>query len=348
MKKFLGYIAVLFMIFGTTSARAQEHQYKLACIGFYNLENLFDTINDPNKWDEQFLPNGSYHWTSERYWHKIHNMAYVISRIGEDEVKTGPIILGVAEVENRRVLEDLVKDPQIADRHYQIIHFEGPDRRGIDVALLYQPRYFRPISARPVHVELPDHHPTRDILVVTGILDRSDTITVIVNHWPSRRGGEKRSEPLRDTAAAVAYRVVDSILKINPNAKIIAMGDLNDDPDNESVVKYMHAKGKIKELKPGDLYNPMAKKYKKGIGTLAYGDTWNLFDNLMVSQALLGNDYSSYKFFKAKIYNKPFLVTKSGRFEGYPFRTYAGGQFLGGYSDHFPVYLLLIKEINNH
>ncbi len=343
MKKIWIFIALFLLLPGRNFAQTKV---KLACIGFYNLENLFDTINDPNKWDEEFLPNGAKHWTSNRYHIKIHNMAYAISRIGTDDVKTGPIILGVAEVENRRVLEDLVAQPEIANRHYQIVHFEGPDRRGIDVAMLFNPRYFRLLNARPYHVELPNHHPTRDILYVWGILDKTDTLHILVNHWPSRYGGQKRSEPLRDTAAAVDRRIVDSILKINPNAKIIFMGDLNDDPVDESVVKYLGAKGRKKDLHPGDLFNPSYKLYKKGIGTLAYGDSWNLFDQIIVSQALLRADENkSYKFLAYKIYKKPFLLQKTGRFAGYPFRTFAGGEFLGGYSDHLPVYILLAKKV---
>ena len=318
------------------------------CIGFYNLENLFDTINDPNKRDDEFTPQGEKHWNSQKYHIKLQHLAHVISVLGTDDVKTGPILMGVAEAENRRVLEDLVSQKEIANRHYGIILFEGPDRRGIDVALLYNPRYFRPLNARPVHVELPDHHPTRDILYVCGILDHTDTLHVLVNHWPSRWGGQKRSEPLRDTAAAVARSVIDSIFTINPNAKIVVMGDLNDDPVDDCVVKYLRAKGNKNKLEPGDLYNTMCQKYKKGIGSLAYGDTWNLFDQIIISQALL-NKYNrrdnGYKFLKAVVFRAPFLFQKTGRFAGYPFRTFAGDEFLGGYSDHLPTYIILYKKV---
>ncbi len=324
-----------------------QERIKQMCIGFYNLENLFDTINDPHKWDEEFLPDGAKHWNSEKYNIKLKHLAHVIHLLGTDDVKTGPIILGVAEIENRRVLEDLVRQPEIADRHYGIIHFEGPDRRGVDVAMLYNPRYFRPLNARPVHVELPNHHPTRDILYVCGILDHTDTLHILVNHWPSRLGGQKRSEPLRDTAAAVARRVIDSVFAINPKAKIVVMGDLNDDPTDECVVKYIRAKGRIKDLGSGDLYNTMYKKYKKGIGSLAYGDTWNLFDQIMISQALLTkfNDHNGYVYLKSVVFRAPFLFQKTGRFAGYPYRTFAGGEFLGGYSDHLPTYIILYKKI---
>ncbi len=342
MKRFLAAILILFLV----NVGYSQTKTKVACIAFYNVENLFDTIDNPNKRDEEFTPQSDRHWNTERYKLKLDHIATVISKIGTDYVKTGPIIMGLAEVEDSRVLEDLIRQPQIADRHYRYVHFEGPDFRGIDVALLYNPLYFRLLEAHPVRVHLPNGHPTRDILYAKGILDRTDTLFIIVNHWPSRRGGERRSAPLRDTAAATARRIIDSIFRYNPDARIIVMGDLNDNPDNESVVKYLRAKGKKKQLQPGDLYNPMWKKYKNGIGTTAYQDTWSLFDQLMISQALL-KDHNHYKFWRAEIYNKPFLIQKTGRFEGYPFRTYAGGEFLGGYSDHFPVYLLLIKTIQN-
>ncbi len=345
MKKFWFWTLVFLLFSGTFYG---QERIKQMCIGFYNLENLFDTINDPDKWDEEFLPDGAKHWNSEKYHIKLQHLAHVIHLMGTDDVKTGPVVLGVAEVENRRVLEDLVRQEEIADRHYGIIHFEGPDGRGIDVAMLYNPRYFRPINARPVHVELPNHHPTRDILYVCGILDNTDTLHVLINHWPSRRGGQKRSEPLRDTAAAVARHVIDSVFAINPMAKIVVMGDLNDDPVDDCVVKYLRASGNINRLQPGELYNTMYKKYKKGIGSLAYGDTWNLFDQIIISQGLLDKYNRSdqgYKYFKSVVYRAPFLFQKTGRFAGYPFRTFAGDEFLGGYSDHLPTYIILYKKV---
>ncbi len=345
MKKFWLLIVLLIAFRGLSLG---QEKIKQMCIGFYNLENLFDTIHNPHKFDEEFLPNSPKHWNSQKYHIKLKHLAHVINVLGTDDVKTGPVILGVAEAEDRRVLQDLVNQKEIANRHYGIIHFEGPDERGIDVAMLYNPRYFRPINARPVHVELADHHPTRDILYVCGILDRTDTLHILVDHWPSRWGGQKRSEPLRDTAAAVARRIVDSVFALHPNAKIVVMGDLNDDPVDESVVKYLRAKGRIKDLQPGDLYNTMYTKYKKGIGSLAYGDSWDLFDQIMISQALLkkfNKKDKGYKFLKSVVFRAPFLFQKTGRFAGYPFRTYAGDEFLGGYSDHLPTYIILYKKV---
>ena len=344
MKKF----KFLFFLLLTVQIVFAQDKIKKMCIGFYNLENLFDTIDDPTIRDEEFLPNGEKRWNTEKYSIKLQNLAHVIKLIGSNDVPTGPVILGVSEVENRRVLEDLVKQKEISQRHYGIIHFDGPDKRGVDVALLYNPRYFRVINARSVHVELPNHHPTRDILYVSGILDLTDTLHILVNHWPSRRGGQKRSQPLRDSAAAVARKIIDSIFTINPNAKIVVMGDLNDDPVDESVITYLKATGKKKELRDFYLYNTMFNKYKKGIGSLAYGDTWNLFDQIIISQSLL-HDFNKkdtgYLYLKSVIFRPSFLFQKTGRFAGYPHRTFAGGEFLGGYSDHLPTYIILYKKI---
>jgi hypothetical protein len=184
---------------------------------------------------------------------------------------------------------------------------------------------------------------TRDQLVVTGLID-GEEIHLIVNHWPSRSGGEKESRPKRNAAGSLSRQIVDSLLQLNPNAKIIVMGDLNDDPINPSVKEFLRAKGKEEELEPGDLFNPMYKLYKEGIGSLAYRDSWNLFDQVIVSQGLLGADKSTFKYYKAKVFNKSFLLQKEGPYAGYPLRTFGGGVYLGGYSDHFPVYVFLIKK----
>ncbi len=337
--------SVLFSISFHTQIKAQK-KYQVACIGFYNLENLFDTIYNPElRLNEEFTPGSDKKWGSKRYHEKLNHMAYVISRIGTDVTPDGPALLGVSEIENRGVLEDLVKDPQIADRNYKIIHYDSPDRRGVDVGLLYQEKYFKPLNSKSVRLVMPEDtgFRTRNQLVVTGLLD-GDTISVIVNHWPSRSGGEKRSRPKRNAAGKLSRSIVDSLLAINPNAKIMVMGDLNDDPVNPSVSVFLRAKGDKDDLKKGDLYNPMYDLYREGIGSLAYRDTWNLFDQIIISQGLLGEDKSSFKFYKAVVFNKNFLKQKEGAFAGYPNRTFVGDNYLGGYSDHFPVYVLLIRE----
>ena len=322
--------------------------YKAGVIAFYNLENLFDTIDTHNVLDTEFTPAGSKKWTGDKYWEKISNMATVISKIGEKEGLPGPAILGVSEIENSSVLEDLVKADALKKFNFQIVHYNSPDRRGVDVALLYQPRYFRVTHTSSVPLFLyqddGDRIFTRDQLVVSGIFD-DEEMHFIVNHWPSRRGGESRSRPLRNAAAQLSRSIVDSITAINPDAKVVVMGDLNDDPMNESVKVHLKAVGTKKKLKEGDMYNTMYKLYKKGIGSLAYRDNWNLFDQIIITQPFLGDDYSSYKFRMAHVFNDKMLIQKSGKYKGYPLRTYVGDTYKGGYSDHFPVYILILKEV---
>ncbi len=322
--------------------------YQVVCIGFYNLENLFDTVyNAELRLNEEFTPGSEKQWTSERYHEKLNHMAYVISQIATDITPDGPALLGVSEIENRGVLEDLVKEPAIADRDYHIVHYDSPDRRGVDVGLLYQPKYFEVVNSASHRLTMEEDTAfrTRDQLVVSGLLN-GEMIHVIVNHWPSRSGGEKRSRPKRNAAGQLTRHIVDSLQNLDPQAKILVMGDLNDDPVNPSVEKYLRGKGKTDELKPGDLFNPMYDLYRNGIGSLAYRDTWNLFDQVIISQPLLGDDKSTFKFYKAFVFNKNFLKQKEGAFAGYPNRTFVGDRYLGGYSDHFPVYVLLIREVH--
>lgn len=321
----------------------QKEHYKVSCIAFYNLENLFDTIPGPN--DTEFTPEGANKFTSARYWYKINHMSEVIAQIGGELFPGGPAIVGVCEIENRNVLEDLISSPNLKPSNYSIIHYDSPDARGVDVGLLYRSDFFKITSHRSVTLKIPDNpsFKTRDQLVVSGLLD-GEPLHVIVNHWPSRRGGEKRSLPFRMAAAKLTRSIVDSILAVDANAKIVIMGDLNDDPDSPSIVKGLGANPYREKLKPGELFNAMGSLYHEGIGTLAYRDSWNLFDNLIITQSLLNEDKTNWTFFKSKVFNKPFLQQQSGQFAGYPWRTYVGNDFTGGYSDHFPVYLFLIKK----
>jgi hypothetical protein len=325
---------------------AQEKQYKVATVAFYNLENLFDTLDTPDKNDFEYTPEGNKDWNTKKYYSKQENMAKVISQIGADLTKTAPAVIGVSEIENRNVLEDLIKMPALKPYNYKIVHYESPDRRGIDVALLYQESIFTVTNslAAKLTVEEKEDFFTRDQLVVSGLLD-GEKIHFIVNHWPSRYGGEKKSRPMRNAAADLCRSLADSIMNEDPRAKIIIMGDLNDDPNNESLLKHLNAKRDERTTKEGDLFNTTYPLFKKGIGTLAYRDNWNLFDQIIVSYPLLGEDRSTFKFYKTLIFNKDFLTQQEGRYRGYPLRTHAGGVYKNGYSDHFPVYLYLIKEI---
>ncbi|AWM13565.1 endonuclease/exonuclease/phosphatase family protein [Flavobacterium sp. NRK F10] len=365
---------LFFAFFAIQNATSQDKQFKIHTVAFYNFENLFDTIKDPVNYDEEYTPaNG---WTSENYKKKLDNLARVISELGISDVqKNPPVVIGCSEIENRRVLEDLVNQPRIKNLGYSIIHFDSPDKRGIDVALLYQPKYFKPVSytniplmiysdmldakkgkkAKEETVEDEDQEQTdekskrvytRDQLLVTGLLD-GEEISFIVNHWPSRSGGEKRSSPYREEAGKLNRKIIDSLYKINPNANIITMGDLNDDPVNKSVKKEIGTVSNKEDIEPYGMYNPMEKMYKNGEGTLGYRDAWNLFDQIMLSEPLVRKskyetkNFNTWTYWKAGRFIKPYLIQSDGRYKGYPRRNSNG---VPGFSDHFAVYIYLIKQ----
>ena len=340
-----GFLLILFLsLTNISKAQEKKHQYKLTTIAFYNLENLFDTIVDPdtNKiLQDDFTPDGPHHWDSKKYYQKLDNMSKVIRLLGTDLAGTPPMVVGVSEVENENVLIDLVNTKNLKEYNYGIVHYESPDRRGIDVALLYRKDFIK--IKHSENVPLKANFRTRSQLVVEAELD-GETLYFIVNHWPSRRGGEKRSSPRREAAAALARSLADSILNIHTNAKIILMGDLNDQPTNKSVKKVFNTSGDIKNVKNGQFYNTMEHFYKKGVGTGAWRDTWSLFDQLIISPSFLEKDRTHWVFYKSYIFNRPFLINPEGRFKGYPLRSFVGNTWQGGYSDHFPVYLYLIKE----
>ncbi len=360
IKKFVLVFFVLSSLFGTN---AQEKKYLLHTVAFYNFENLFDTINNPNN-DDEWTPDGSERWTSKKYHQKLENISKVLMQIGtNDKQKEAPTFIGCSEVENRGVLEDLIKQPNIINLDYGIVHFDSPDKRGIDVGLLYQKKYFKPTSIvnipliiyrgknkeslekeettdDKIEVAKNNRVYTRDILLVTGFLD-GEEINIMVNHWPSRSGGEKKSSPFREAAGRLNRKIMDSIYKINPEAKIICMGDLNDGTYNKSVKEGIGAKLKKAEVKQFGVYNPFEQMAKEGFATLFYRDAGDIFDQIMVSQTLIETDFSSFRYWKAGIYNKPFMIQNTGQYKGYPLRHTANEQ---GFSDHFPVYIYLIKE----
>lgn len=342
-------LSLFVILFSTTFAFAQkEKQYKINTVAFYNVENLFDYEKDPLIFDEDYTPEGKNSWTKEIYEDKLSKLARVISDIGVDVAGTSPAIIGVSEVENRRVLEDLINEKQLVNLDYGIIHVDSPDRRGIDVALLYKKKIFTPTSFKAHELVLYDSQDrskriyTRDQLLVSGMLD-GEMIHVIVNHWPSRSGGEERSRPNRMKAAELNMKIMDSLFGEDPYAKIITMGDLNDDPSSPSVKEVLKTTSQRENMKIKEFYNPMEDMHKRGMGTLAYRDAWNIFDQIIISTELAKKDYTSYRFYKAGIFNKKYLQTPRGQYKGYPFRSYANG-YTGGYSDHFPVYIYLIKE----
>ncbi len=348
MNKIKIYAAIFGVCIAVLKCGAQEKKnYKVGVIGFYNLENLFDTINQPDVNDDEFTPGGTNRYTAKVYLDKLDKLSDVLSQIGTDVSPDGFSVLGCAEIENKSVLEDLCNHPKLKGRHYQIVHYNSPDERGVDVGLLFNPKYFTPKFSESLFIDLRNDDSTlrytRDILYCSGEY-LGETIHIMVGHWPSRRGGEEASAPGRAKAAGVCRHKVDSILAVNPNAKIVVMGDLNDDPVSPSVVKVLRANGDKTKLQQGEMYNPWLDYYKKGIGTLAYNDAWNLFDQIIVSQAWLNKKQDGFFLNKALIFRREFMVAQDGRFKGYPLRTYDFNRYIGGYSDHFPTYLMLLKK----
>jgi hypothetical protein len=280
-------------------------------------------------------------------------MAKVIALMGSELSPDGVALLGVAEVECLKVLEDLVAQPAIKSRDYQIVHYDSPDERGIDVGLLYQAKYFTVTGSRAVPVALkvdpvtgvPDY--TRDILYVAGQFD-GEPLHVMVGHWPSRSGGEARSAYGRALAAGVCKMLADSIKAVDPNAKIVIMGDLNDDPDSKSLTQVLKARRNADKLAKDELYNPMYDLYKNGNGTLAYKDSWDLFDQMIVSKGLVNKKTGGWQLYKAIVFRQPWMFQTEGAFRGYPFRTFVGDIFINGYSDHLPVYLYFLKKKTNN
>ena len=341
----------LLMLIATLPLNAQEKKtFKIHTIAFYNLENLFDTINDPMKYDEASPIMELKTNRSEIFNNKISNMARVIADIGLDVTNNTPAIIGVCEIENRDVLETLVNDSLLIRKNYGIVHFDSPDIRGIDVGLLYQKQLFTPLHTSKHELKIYDDEDgtreyTRDQLLVSGLLE-GDMIHVIVNHWPSRRGGEERSRPKRVAAAKLNKHILDSLQTIDPYAKVFIMGDLNDDPINASIKEVLKAEKNKNKVGLKGLYNPFESFYKNGIGTTAYRDAWSLFDQMIISKPLLEKDYTSFRFFKAGIFNRNYLITKTGAYKGYPFRSWTYSGFSGGFSDHFPVYLYVIKAVD--
>ncbi len=327
----------------------EAQQYQMLTLAFYNLENLFDTENDPITYDDDRTPHGKDRWTQEIYTDKLAKMAEVIAQIGPEEAQGPPAILGVAEIENLKVLQELTGQEVLRSAHYGIVHYDSPDRRGIDVGLLYNTQVFQVISSKVFELELYNTERedkriyTRDQLLVTGNL-AGERMHVIVNHWPSRSGGEARTRPRRMAAAALNKKIMDSILSKEPYAKIVSMGDLNDDPKDKSLKKVLKTKARVEAVGLREIYNPMERMAKRGQGTLAYRDSWNLFDQILLSAAWLSKDYETFQFYKAGIFNKRFLQTPEGPYKGYPFRSFANGNYTGGYSDHFPVYVSLIRK----
>ena len=318
-------------------------------IGFYNLENLFDTCHDEGKRDNDFMPDGSYQWTATRYAHKLANMSKVLADMGTDLLpEVGCAVIGLAEVENDRVLTDLVAQQPLRSRNYQYVHIEGPDNRGIDCALLYNPKLFKVQRATllPYKPEWPKDSAfkTRGFLTVEGVLAKQP-VTIIVCHWPSRFS----DSPYRERAALQVKEIKDSLLACHPKTKVMIMGDMNDDPTNKSMYEALSAKEDIEKVGKNDMFNPWYNVLvKQGQGTLMYQGAWNLFDQIILSPNLLNKkghrDGSTLKYWKCEIQRMPYLFQTEGKYKGGTKRTTAGGVWLDGYSDHLPTAIYLMKE----
>ena len=310
----------------------QDPLKKKATIAFYNVENLFDTIDDPAINDEDFLPTAEKQWNTERYNKKLHDIAQVLGSINKEEL---PEIIGVCEIENRRVLEDLIKAEPLAEGNYQIVHIDSPDKRGIDVGLLYRKDEFQVLSQEALLVD--PGFETRDILHVYGKLD-NDKVHLFVNHWPSRWGGMEKSEPNRLVAAQTLKNKVDELLADDPEAKIIIMGDMNDEPTNKSLAEVLNAKAPNSKA---ELYNLMIPLKEQNKGSYNYRDNWNMLDNLVVSGTVLHGHGLVVSDQLGVIFHEPWMEYHNKNGNMAPNRTYGGPNYYGGISDHFPVYMQL-------
>ena len=318
--------------------KTKEKNHAAYTIAFYNLENLFDTIDDPNTLDDDFTPKGRKHWYYKRYKKKIKKLGNVIAQLGTEKSFHSPAIIGVVEVENQQVLEDLVQTKNLKEQHYGIVHYDSPDERGIDVALLYKKELFELLDSEtfPLYLDAKNggRDYTRDVLLVKGNLN-GELVHLLVNHWPSRRTGNGETEDKRIKAAQLNTHIIDKIYLENEDAKIIIMGDFNDNPTSKSMKQH---------LVSSSFYNPMERLISRGKGTLNHDSTWHLFDQIIFSKNFFNIKPNQHSFKYAEVYDKKFLKEWNGKYKGNPFRTYIGKWYQGGFSDHFPVYAYLKKN----
>ena len=348
MKKLLFATVTLFLI-GTLNTLAQDRKLSAYAIGFYNLENLFDIQHDEGHNDYEYLPDGRNKWTEMKYTHKLRNMARVLSEMGTDKLPYGCAAIGVSEVENAHCLTDLCNEPALKARNIQFVHIEGPDQRGVDCALLYNPAMFsiRNVKLVPYVYENQDDiekgRATRGFLVVSGTL-ANEHLTIIVNHLPSRGA----ISYYRELGGRQLRVVKDSLQQDDPNVKLIIMGDMNDDPRDPSMSVALGARRNMEDVEEGGLYNPFWKIHDSGTGTLSYNNAWNLFDQIILSRNLLDIEgtkkYEGLTLFQPQIFRRDYLFQQDGKYKGNPLRTHAGGVWLDGYSDHLPTLVYLVKE----
>lgn len=310
-------------------------------VAFWNLENLFDTFDDPNKEDQEFLPDGVKRWTEERLDKKMYNLARVFKSMNDYKA---PDVIGVVECENQEILQKFISK-YFKERKYKISYAESPDNRGIDCGFIYDANKFDLISTVSHEIKKLSNSPTRLILQTKLKTENGEEIIFFVNHWPSRRNGASESEYKRIETAKVVKREIDKLFYKNEKAKIILMGDFNDEPVDESILKYLGAEpfkceisiSKNIDVPQGELYNISYNLFEHGLGTISFRDDWNLFDQIIISSSLIKQEGLTYLCDSFSIYNNELVATRSGKFKGTPFPTYGGNRYLGGYSDHFPV-----------
>ena len=345
---------------GRTASPGAANARTSYVIGFYNLENLFDTVHDDGKNDWEYTPEGGNNWTPEKYAKKLYNMAHVIASMKADN-GVWHAVLGVSEIENRHVLEDLVVEPDIAAANYQIIHYDGPDRRGVDVALLYRPEIFKviasesiPFTFTPSRIDWSqwtqqemDAFKTRDVLLVRGTID-GEMFGIFVTHLPSRLGG--KGADLRPRGAEIIYQRAMELQKEFPGIKIVVMGDMNDNPTDASMTEFLKGKETLEEMDDEVFFDPFLSMIKAGYASLYYQGGNNIFDIIMVNNRLANAPEGTFRIqpivkqkYYGRIFVKPFMTNQRGQYKGTPFRTFSGGAFVGGYSDHYPTYIVISK-----
>lgn len=311
----------------------ENPQHNLYTVAFYNLENLFDIYDDPDTLDDDFTPKGHKKWDAKKYSRKVKKMALVISQIGIKETGFPPAIVGLAEVENKEVVEDLIQTQSLQKYGYGYVHYDSADERGIEVAFLYRKNIFSVEHSQTftllIENEFGERDFTRDILLVKGKL-QGETVYCIINHWPSRREGEDKTEYKRIAGADKVHQIIDIIKEETDLAKVLIMGDFNDDPISKSIKQH---------LVDEDLYNPFESLLAKGNGSLNHNGDWHVFDQIIISKTFFEDSGFIYR--NAYIFDDYFLKEWKGKRRGNPFRTYIGKWHQGGFSDHFPVYITL-------
>ncbi len=335
IKNFLSVLPLLLLL----SCYSDDQQVNGDVIAFYNVQNLFDTENDPHARDEEFLPSGSAHWTLDRYNTKLQHLAKCISQLGDQD---GPEIIGLCEVENKKVLEDLTAQKELKGK-YKIVHYDSPDNRGIDVALLYKSAQYKLLSSHSFRISKYKEITleTRDVLFCRFSKDK-DTFMVLVNHWNSRRGGEDKTQEKRIALASFVKQYSDSLQKKHPHDLLMIMGDFNDEPEDKSITEILKAKHTSDGLQLKELYDPFYKPSIAGEGSHQYNREWLMYDQVIVNQVAVKNKGWHYQEGSAQVYHPDWLHYQNDPRKG-PYKTYQGNQYFGGYSDHFPVYVKLVR-----